>query len=318
MRRPIVFLFSGQGSQYYQMGRELYLHHDLFRHWMQLLDNGYYSISGQSVVDELYSREIGSKFDRLVYTHPAIFMVEYALAQVLMENRIYPDYVLGTSLGEFASIAAARALDYKTALECLTVQAKLVEEHCRPGGMTAILDSCTLYETEPLLNRNTELASVNYESHFVVSGGAEGLSEAEACMRGKGILYQRLPVNYGFHSGWIDEAAAPYKRFLGGVSLKPPQVPLVSGFLGDRCGTFESDYLWKAVREPIQFRSALRSLNPADGAVFIDLGPSGTLANFVKHNLAQGLSDVYTIMTPFHKDVTHLERVIEAVNSPHA
>src|SRR5579872_4118204 len=102
-------MFSGQGSQYFQMGRSLYDNNDTFRHWMMQLDGIARELSGNSVIEALYApqRRIGDVFDRTALTHPAIFMVEYSLAQTLIHAGVCPDIVLGVSLGSFAAAAVA-------------------------------------------------------------------------------------------------------------------------------------------------------------------------------------------------------------------
>ena len=108
----IVFMFSGQGSQYYQMGRELFEGHSIFRDWMYDLDAIAYSAGRQSVLSHLYNEtnKISDEFNQLLYSHPAIFMVEYALAQILLDRGIKPDYLLGTSIGEYASAALSEVM----------------------------------------------------------------------------------------------------------------------------------------------------------------------------------------------------------------
>src|SRR5688572_9620134 len=115
MTKPIVFMFSGQGSHYYQMGRELFEQQPIFRHWMQLADSIYQELTGLSIIHELY--ENGHKksepFVRTLLTHPAIFSIEYALGQIILEQGIIPDYVLGTSLGEFAAAVFAGVMTFE-------------------------------------------------------------------------------------------------------------------------------------------------------------------------------------------------------------
>ena len=96
-----VFMFSGQGSQYFQMGRELFEKNETFRDWMIRLDDIPRHVSGKSVIEVLYSDVYGKgdRFDRTLLTHPAIFMVEYSLAETLVEAGVRPDMVLGVSLG---------------------------------------------------------------------------------------------------------------------------------------------------------------------------------------------------------------------------
>lgn len=103
MNQPIVFMFSGQGSQYYQMGKELFAHNAAFRQKMLDLDDFAVSRFGYSVLKEMYhtGNRLSDPFDRLLFSHPAIFMAEYALAYALEQRGIRPDYVIGASLGEY-------------------------------------------------------------------------------------------------------------------------------------------------------------------------------------------------------------------------
>lgn len=125
-----VFMFSGQGSNYFQMGRELFDRNQAFRDSMLQLDAVVRRAAGMSVIEILYGP--GQKtevFDRTVLTHPAIFMVEYALAQTLMRAGVVPDVVLGTSLGSFAAAALAGFADVEEMLEIVIRQAQALEAH---------------------------------------------------------------------------------------------------------------------------------------------------------------------------------------------
>jgi trans-AT polyketide synthase/acyltransferase/oxidoreductase domain-containing protein len=152
MNKPVIFMFSGQGSHYFKMGFEMFEQHQTFKKWMLDLNEIASDMLGESVLDKLYdkTKSKSNLFDQTLYSHPAIFMVEYALAQVLLEDGIEPDYVLGTSMGEFASAAVAGGMKVEEALEALVKQAQVLETHCQKGGMTAIVHNTTLFNEMPI------------------------------------------------------------------------------------------------------------------------------------------------------------------------
>src|SRR5262249_17196447 len=209
MTNTTVFMFSGQGSQYFHMGRALYDGDDTFREWMIELDDIARVESGRSVIETLYSDECGKgdPFDRTLLTHPAIFMVEYSLAQSLMRAGVRPDVVLGVSLGSFAAAAVAGFIGVEDALTAVMRQATALEECCEPGGMIAVLADPALF-AEDFLSGRGELAAVHFSSHFVVSARRAEIEAVPCRLRKRSIGYQRLPVSVPFHSQWIDDATS--------------------------------------------------------------------------------------------------------------
>lgn len=316
MVKPIVFMFSGQGSQYYQMGKELYVQNPVLRKWMFKLEQIAQEISGYSIIEELYNEKkwVGEQFNRTLYTHPAIFMLEYALAQVLLEDGVEPDYVLGASLGEFTSAAIADVMRVEELLELVIKQAQAFESNCLSGGMIAIINDFSLFWETPLIYENSELASINFDSHFVISGSTDKLKIIEEFLQSKGIIYQVLPVSYGFHSSLIDSAANDYRDFLRGRSYQTPNIPLISGVYGTQLPQLPNEYFWEIARRPINFPEAIRGLEKErrQNLIYLDLSPGGTLANFAKRNIdINSQSEVYVIMTPFNQDSKNLAKVKE-------
>lgn len=302
-------MFSGQGSQYYNMGKELFLNNPIFKEWMLKLDHIYYNLSGISVIDKMYnSNDIKEQFDNIIYTHPAIFMIEYSIAQVLLHNGIYPEYVLGSSLGEFAACAVSGVMDFTEAMECIYQQAQIVKEKCCEGRMLAVLNNYSSFYDDSVLRDNSELASVNFQSHFVVSGKTESISEIQKYLKENRCVHQLLPVKYAFHSSLIETAAADYKLFLQNKTFKKPQVKYISCSCQKNTSPCDAEFLWEVVRYPMDIRSSVLNIENKEELFYIDLGPMGTFGNFIKYNIGANYnSQIFTIVTPFSNDSKKLE-----------
>jgi len=309
-----VFMFSGQGSQYFQMGKALYDSNDVFREWMVRLDDVARALVGDSVIAVLYSsaNARGDRFDRTLLTHPAIFMVEYSLAQTLVRAGVWPDMVLGVSMGSFAAAAVAGLLEAEDALTAVIRQAIAVEEHGEPGGMTAILADPALFE-EDFLSRHSELAAVNFDSHFIVSAKRTELTQIESTLKQRNVVYQRLPVSVPFHSQWIDQAKMSFGAFMRSIRGRQGQVPLICSDRATAVSDLSADYFWDVVRNRIRFREAAIRLDQERARRFIDVGPAGTLATFLRYVLPQTTrSTARAILTPFGFDQKNLSELLSS------
>lgn len=316
----MVFMFPGQGSQFYQMGRELYNREQIFRKWMNDLDTVATGILGSSVVDLLYSGKYAKddNFDMLRFSHPSIFMFEYSLAMTLIEKGIEPDFVLGASLGEMVAYTLSSGTDPKLILELLIRHAISVEECCEEGGMLAVLGDYNLYYQEEILYKNSYLAAINYDTHFIVSGNKRELDLVGHFLKKRCISYFKLPIHYGFHSPSID----PSKKFFFNSIVKDLKVSfkyaLVSCVKGGLLEETYHDYLWDVAREKINFKEAVKVLEERGPHLYIDLSPSGTLSNFLKYSFEEGTkSEIVTISTPFYSKTKSIELIKDLENMSH-
>lgn len=307
-----VFMFSGQGSQYFQMGKSLFASNPAFRSHMLRLDAHVRELTGHSVVDALYApaNKIGMPFDRTLLSHPAIVMVEYALAQTLMEAGVTPDFVLGASLGSYTAASVAGALPIDDALALAVNHAQALETCCGAGGMIAILAGPELFD-EPFLRDRAERAAVNFDSHFVVSAPRADCDALEHALRERDLAFQRIPVSFAFHSRWMDAARDEFDARTRSIRSGPARLPIVCC---DRCDTLTAlpaDYFWDVTRHPIRFPEAISRLEQQGAYRYLDVGPSGTLALFLKYLLPQSSqSSAHTILTPYGQDTANLERLM--------
>ncbi|WP_083657009.1 ACP S-malonyltransferase [Paenibacillus sp. FSL R5-0766] len=311
-------MFSGQGSQYPQMGKELFEQDALFRETMLALDQTVLECGGESIVQYMYgeSSTDEDRFERTILSHPAIYMVEYALAQSLLTRGVIPDYVLGSSLGEFAAAAIAGVFSAKDGLRCVMKQAIRFEQHCPSGAMLAILGDASLYPELPEIEYCT-LVSVNYDGHFVISGSVHTLEKAQEWLTSHAVFSQMLPVSFAYHSQWIDSAEAAYTEDLQAFTFAAPNIPLISCMTGGEAGRIAHNHFWQVARKPILFREAIQKLESAGPHHYIDISPGGTLAGFVKR-LAdkQASSAAVVLLSPFYRDKEQLESVARQYQQP--
>jgi acyl transferase domain-containing protein len=284
--RKTVFMFSGQGSQYFEMGRALYEQRSTFRHWMERMDLIIRELSGCSVIDALFNqgRDKTEVFDRTMLSHPAIFMVEYAAAQTMIEAGVTPDLTLGASMGSVVAATVSGCLGWEDALSATVRQARILEARCERGGMIAILSEPALYDDDGLRG-NCVIASVNFPSHFVVAAKQGRLEAIEAFLRGKRVGFARLPVSFAFHSPWIEEAKAPFEELWRSLSHQAAAIPMACCVLSETLTKLPENYLWTLAREPSRFYQTVMQLEANGPFRYIDLGPTGTLATFLKYAL---------------------------------
>jgi bacillaene synthase trans-acting acyltransferase len=311
-----VFMFSGQGSQYFQMGRELFKRNDIFHEWMLRLDPIARELTGHSVIETLYSEASrkGESFDRTLLTHPAIFMVEYALAQALMHAGVSPDMVLGVSMGSFAAATVGGFIEVEDALVSVVHQAIALEQ-CERGGMIAILANPDLF-AEDFLNNRSELAAVNFSSHFVISARWNDLEYIEAVLKKGNVGYQRLPVSEAFHSRWIDKAKAPFESFMRSIRCRQGSLSLGCCDQAAVLYGLSADYFWNVVRRPIRFHETIVRLEQLSSHRYIDVGPAGTLATFLRYGMpASTRSTVHAILTPYGLDEKNLTALLASIRN---
>jgi acyl transferase domain-containing protein len=308
---PVVFLFGGQGSQHFQMARELYDCQPRFRECLERYNERVEGLTGKSVVAELYAdrRNRTDLFDRILFTHPAILMVELALAETLQLSSLQPDYVLGASLGSFAAAVVAGALTAEEALRAVVAEAVLLDGACPKGAMIAILADIDIHQREPLL-RECEIAAVNSPGHFVVACPSRQAAGVEQRLRDLNIAHLRLPATYAFHSRWIDPLKDGLSACASTLSPRKPRIPLVCCASGDVIEALPQDYFWSVARRPIRFDRAIETLEMRGACRYIDLSPAGSLAAMLKYALPRtSTSTSEPILGYFGGDLSNLEAV---------
>ena len=284
--KPVVWMFSGLGSQRYKMGYKLLGKDPIFRQTMEHCDEIVKPLIHSSLMETIYLTK-GKSFEEFVdirFVTPALFSVQYSLAQSFIAKGHRPDYLVGYSLGEYVAYVLAGILDLQDCLHCLVYLAQVAQEYCQPASMVAILN------TPEIINQMAEpfeafhLAAINFDTNFVVTGPREAAAMLLVYLSKRDIIAQTLPVEYGFHSHLIEPMKEPYLQQLRKIPLQQPQINVVSACQANLLHQIELEHFWRVLRNPIDFRHTITFLKRLGDCEFVDFGPSGTMANFIKYD----------------------------------
>ncbi|MEM9137803.1 MAG: type I polyketide synthase, partial [Cyanobacteria bacterium P01_F01_bin.42] len=268
----IAFLFSGQGSQYLNMGKELYKSEPLFRSEIDrceaLLDSQLdVSLTSLIFSEESGSEKLRSRLKQTAYAQPALLAVEYALAKLWMSWGIEPRYLLGHSLGDYTAACLAGVMELEDALMLVTKRGQLMQQ-CPTGGMLSIALSESDVKTQidtlsAEVKQSLVLSVSNGPQLSVVSGTSEAIAAFQTHLEQQDIHCQILHTSHGFHSPMMEPALAEFLSCVQSVQLSAPEFDIISSstgtWLSDKEAT-DPNYWVQQIRQPVRFKDALETL----------------------------------------------------------
>ncbi|MBL4889458.1 MAG: acyltransferase domain-containing protein [Candidatus Lindowbacteria bacterium] len=311
-----AWVFGGQGSQTYGMGAELYEKMPSFRKHMNTLSEEVADRIGVFLPELLYSseRRRSELFKRTLHTHPAIFILQYSIGAALIEEGEKPDLLLGYSLGEFVAAALSGMLPVKEVLDCVILQAELLENSCEPGGMTAFLGSVNHWEDLNIEGDGVWLAGVNHAKHFAVSGTLDGLKHTEKLLSAQGLTPCRLPVEFAFHSPMIEITKTPFIEAAHRLSFAKGHTDVFFSSTVSRCNTISPDGIWHTTRNPVRFQETMETLIAEKEQVYLDFSPAGSMTNLIRYGFQNSTPpSIYKFFCPFGHDFAELQKTKEAL-----
>ncbi len=282
------------------MGRELYETSPLFHNIINECDRILQNYLDESLVNILYEgindpplappykrREI----DETIYTQPALFSLEYALANLWQSWGINPDVVMGHSVGEYVAACMAGVFSLEDGLKLIAARGKLMQSLPQQGKMAVIF--APQEEVKEIIEKfDVEIAAVNGPRCCVITGDSLAVDEIFKKVGSLGIEIRLLNVSQGFHSALIEPMLEEFEKVAQTIDYSLPNIAMVSTVTGKRIQSQEvtkPDYWLKNCRQTVHFFTGMQTLNKQNYDIFLEIGPSPTLIGMGRRCLPENV-----------------------------
>lgn len=277
------WLFNGQGTQYHQMSRALYNKNSRYRAVLAEVEEAFLPHLGAPIRDILFGGS-ADRIDRTELAQPAIFAVQYALADTLVALGAEPAWLLGHSIGEFAAAAVAGVFTLDDACRLVAARGRLMQALDTPGAMIAV--QAGVDEISGIVSQESELAiaAVNGPRELVVSGAVDAVDRVQRSLRDRGLAARRLAVSHAFHSPLMTPMLDEFGSIAATCAFELPAAPIFSTLRGRVLADDEpmdAEYWVAHAASPVLFGDAVAAALGSQATHLIELGSRRTLGPMI-------------------------------------
>nr|AEH26521.1 polyketide synthase [uncultured Acidobacteria bacterium A11] len=285
----VAFVFSGQGPQWFGMGRGLLAGNQLYRGKLEECDELVRRLAGWSLIEALSAPEELSRIGETAIAQPALCALQIALAHVWMNRGIQPVATVGHSVGELAAAHVAGRLTLEETMRIVVHRGDCIARFARKGRMlAAALHSDRAHQL--LRDRGASsiaIAAFNGPGQVTFAGATDALEVFAGCLEEDGVQHQLLHVDYAFHSDLMDPAREPFLTAVGGTRSQAGAVrwfsTVTETFIDN--GGIDGDYWWRNVRQPVRFVQAVEQLIDEGCDCFLEISPHPVLLPSITESL---------------------------------
>ncbi|MEI6666774.1 MAG: beta-ketoacyl synthase N-terminal-like domain-containing protein [Acidobacteriota bacterium] len=279
LRPKVAFMFTGQGAQYAGMGQELYRTEARFAAVIDRVAATMDAELGVPLKSVLFGPEARTCLTNTRYVQPALFAIEYALAELLRHWGVEPDFVIGHSVGEITAACIAGVLDLDDAIRFVAARGRLMGDLPEGGKMLAI--GTDLEQARRWVKgreADVSIATVNGPQAIVVSGTASAVDAIAELAAEAGLRTTPLDVSHAFHSPLMDPILSELAGVAASMRISPPRIPVVSNVTGDFHGErIDAGYWSDHVRQAVLFHAGMEKIVEAGAALVVEIGPHPAL-----------------------------------------
>lgn len=316
-RAKVVFVFSGQGSQWLGMGRQLYESDSSFRSVIDTCDNLMTARLGWSLLDELDSTEAMSRMSETQVAQPLLFAVQIALVEMLRSWGIAPDAMIGHSVGEIAAAHIAGILSLDEAIRLVSLRGRIMQKATGMGKMVSVSMSPDQARTmiEGYEDR-VSIAAINDPTSVVLAGAAGAIDDIVVKCEKQGFTSRPVRVNYAFHSPQMDPFERELVDRLVRVDTRRATLAMYSTVLADCVDGKELDvrYWGRNIRETVDFAGAVSAAVRDGYQLFLEIGPHPVLTSNIQNCFNQESSDFMVTYT-MRRNVDQRRTLLEAIGA---
>ena len=293
---PVIFMFSGQGSQYANMGRELYEVEPIFKRYVDKCAQILLPLLGLDIRSLIYPNPeevetVTNQLQQTALTQSALFVTEYALAELLMSWGVCPEAMIGHSIGEYLAAVIAGVFSLEDALKIVAIRGQLMQS-LSPGSMLAIRlsekDVRSLLNANKIYGTSLQIAVINSPSSCVVSGTNNAVAALEQQLSSQEIECRQLHTSHAFHSVMMEPILSEFRDAIKTVKLHPPKIRFISNVTGSWISSEQAtnpDYWCQHIRQTVRFSDGICQLIQQFAGVLLEIGPGRTLATLATQHL---------------------------------
>lgn len=313
-RNTLAMVFSGQGTQWFGMGRELLEREPVFREAMEACAKEIDRHVPWRALEELGRDESTSNLDDTRFAQPLLFALQVGVLEMWRSWGVEPSAVVGHSLGEITAAYAAGVFTLQQSVAIVCARARLFGQVMGEGGMGAF--GLSVEEAESVcqsVSGALEIAAINGPRSVTLSGHLPALERALESARLQGIACRKLHAGGPFHSRRLDSVATDLVAALEGILPQSPMIPIVSTLTGASSPRMDAAYWGRQCRAPVRFHEAIQTLLQNGVATFLEVGPHPALASAI-HSIAQESSEAdVRVVTSLRRGMSDSEAMATAL-----